>query len=137
MRVTECYPYFIQQWAHDSWNVAQGNEITAEDVRAATPISIANLDESFFQVRFDRCTPAEKRYMRALADLGPGHHRSGDIADRLAMKTTSAAPHRSALIKKGMVYSPTYGDTAFTVPLFDDYMRRAMPNFKPAKPAND
>ena len=131
MKVTECYPYFIQQWSHDAWNVAQGETITEQDVKKATPISITTLDQSFFQVRFDRCTPTEKLYMRALADLGAGHHRSGDIAERLKLNTTSAAPTRSALIKKGMIYSPSYGDTAFTVPLFDEYMRRAIPVFTP------
>lgn len=131
MRTTSRYPYFIQQWSHDAWNVAQGNSITQRDVVAATPIAIAALDQSFFQVRFDRCTPTEKLYMRALAELGAGHHRSGDIADRLKLNTTSAAPTRSGLIKKGMIYSPTYGDTAFTVPLFDAYMKRAMPVFQP------
>lgn len=136
MEVTECYPYFIQQWAHDAWNVADGDEVTLSDIERATPISIASLDQSFFQVRFDRCTPTEKRYMRALAELGPGHHRSGDIAEKLRLNTTSAAPTRSALIKKGMIYSPSYGDTAFTVPLFDDYMRRVIPQFQP-KAAND
>lgn len=127
MRLTECYPYFLQQWAHDAWNGAPGDRITLIDVKAATPVSIAALDQSFFQVRFDRCTPTERKYMRALAELGPGHHRSGDIAEQLHLSTTSAAPTRSALIKKGMIYSPNYGDTAFTVPLFDEYMRRAMP----------
>lgn len=126
MRVTERYPYFIQQWSHDAWNLAEGISITKEDVQRATPIAIASLDQSFFQVRFDRCTPTEKKYMRALAELGPGQHRSGDIAEQLRLSTTSAAPTRSGLIKKGMIYSPIYGDTAFTVPLFDDYMRRAM-----------
>lgn len=127
MQLTERYPYFIQQWSHDAWNVAEGDRITKQDIERATPISIASLDQSFFQVRFDRCTPTEKKYMRALAELGPGQHRSGDIAEKLRLSTTSAAPTRSALIKKGMIYSPIYGDTAFTVPLFDDYMRRAMP----------
>lgn len=131
MRLTECYPYFIQQWSHDAWNVSPGGDISKRDVETATPIAIAALDQSFFQVRFDRCTPTEKLYMRALAELGAGHHRSGDIADKLKLNTTSAAPTRSGLIKKGMIYSPTYGDTAFTVPLFDEYMRRAIPVFTP------
>jgi len=131
MAVTECYPYFLQQWSHDAWNGAAGDRISKEDIERATPTSIAALDQSFFQVRFDRCTPTEKRYMRALAELGAGHHRSGDIAEKLRLNTTSAAPTRSALIKKGMIYSPSYGDTAFTVPLFDDYMRRVMPTFSP------
>jgi hypothetical protein len=87
------------------------------------------LDDGFFKVRFDRCTPAEKKYMRALAELGPGPHRSSDVAEVLKMKISSCAPTRSALIRKGMIYSPAYGDTAFTVPLFDDYLRRAMPDF--------
>lgn len=88
---------------------------------------LAELDGSFFKVRFDRCTPSEKKYMRALAELGTGPHRSGDIAALLGVKTTSAAPTRSNLIKKGMIYSPSHGDMAFTVPLFDQYMKRAMP----------
>jgi hypothetical protein len=128
LRVTDRYPYFIQQWGHDAWNVANVDEITLSDVRAATGVAIKTLDSSFFRVRFDRCTPSEKRYMRALAEFGPGAHRSGDIADRLGLKTTSVGPTRGNLIKKGMIYSPQHGDTAFTVPLFDAYMRRAMPN---------
>jgi hypothetical protein len=128
LRVTERYPYFIQQWGHDAWNVANDDEITLTDVRGATEVAIRTLDSSFFRVRFDRCTPSEKRYMRALAEFGPGAHRSGDIAERLGLKTTSVGPTRGNLIKKGMIYSPQHGDTAFTVPLFDAYMRRAMPN---------
>jgi hypothetical protein len=128
MRLTSRYPYFIQQWAHDSWNAAKGPAITKADVTAATVTSIRNLDESFFKVRFDRCSPGEKKYMRALAELGSGPHRSSDIADRLGLKINSVAPTRNALIKKGMIYSPSYGDTAFTVPLFDEFMRRAMPD---------
>ena len=127
MRLTACYPYFIQQWSHDAWNAAQGSVITREDVISATPVSIGALDESFFKVRFERCTPGEKKYMRALAELGVGAHRSGDIADTLRVKATSVAPTRNNLIKKGMIYSPSYGDTAFTVPLFDEFMKRAIP----------
>jgi hypothetical protein len=126
--VTERYPYFLQQWGYDAWNIASDDVIRLGDVKSATDASIKALDESFFRVRFDRCTPAEKRYMRALADFGPGSHRSGDIADKLNLKTTSVGPIRGKLIKKGMIYSPQHGDTAFTVPLFDAYMRRVMPN---------
>ena len=128
LETTERYPYFLQQWAHDSWNVSKGPTIEATDVELATTIAIHSLDESFFKVRFDRCTPAERRYMSALAELGPGSHRSGDIAERRGVKTTSVAPVRSSLIRKGMIYSPAHGDTAFTVPMFDAYMRRVMPN---------
>jgi hypothetical protein len=129
MRLTSCYPYFIQQWSHDAWNAARGPNITVQDVRVATPTAIAALDESFFKVRYERCTPGEKKYMRALSELGTGAHRSGDIAEMLGVKATSVAPARNNLIKKGMIYSPSYGDTAFTVPLFDEYMKRAMPYF--------
>jgi hypothetical protein len=88
---------------------------------------LAELDASFFRVRFDRLTPAEKNYLRAMAELGPGPHRSGDIAVQLGRKVNSLGPTRSALISKGMVYSPGHGDTAFTVPLFDQFMRRMIP----------
>jgi hypothetical protein len=88
---------------------------------------LAELDASFFRVRFDRLTPAEKADMRAMAELGAGPHRSGDIADRLGRKVTNVAPVRNALITKGMIYSPAHGDTAFTVPLFDGFMHRIMP----------
>ncbi|HSW04692.1 AAA family ATPase [Aquabacterium sp.] len=125
--VTKGYPYFLQQWGYEVWNIAKKSPITLADVERATSEAISALDESFFRVRFDRCTPSEKRYMRALADLGEGAKRSGDIADRLGVKVTSVGPTRSKLIAKGMIYSPQHGETAFTVPLFDDYMRRTMP----------
>ncbi len=88
---------------------------------------MAALDESFFRVRFDRLTVAEKKYLRAMSDLGPGPHRSGDIAKNLKRSVTSLGPTRNQLIVKGMIWSPSYGDTAFTVPLFDEFMRRIMP----------
>jgi hypothetical protein len=128
LAVTERYPYFLQQWGYEAWNAAPGPMIDLNAVKTATDMAIEELDQSFFKVRFDRCTPSEKRYMRALAAFGPGAHRSGDIADRLGVKVTSVAPTRSGLIKKGMIYSPSHGDTAFTVPLFDQYMRRVMPD---------
>jgi AAA ATPase domain len=127
LKLTERYPYFLQQWAHEAWNVAEGNQIKAKDVLAANNNAISVLDEGFFKVRFDRCTPSERKYMRALAELGSGIQRSGDIAQLLKVKTASVAPTRSSLIKKGMIYSPSHGDTAFTVPLFDQYMKRAIP----------
>lgn len=127
LELTERYPYFLQQWAYESWNASASPNITLEVVDRATELAIAELDRSFFKVRFDRCRPSEKKYMRALAELGAGTHRSGDIAEKLGVKVTSVAPARNALIRKGMIYSPAHGDTAFTVPLFDQYMRRVMP----------
>ena len=127
MRVTECYPYFLQQWAYDAWNQATNDVITAADVDIATPIAFAALDADFFKTRYQRCNNSERKYMRALADLGPGVQKSADVAARLELRTNSKGPTRDALIKKGMIYSPQHGDICFTVPKFDDYMRRVMP----------
>jgi len=124
---TRGYPYFLQEWGKHAWDTAAASPITREDVRRASETAIAALDESFFRVRFDRLTPSEKRYLRAMAELGPGPHRSGDIADQLGRKVTSLGPTRNQLIAKGMIWSPSHGDTAFTVPLFDEFMRRIMP----------
>ena len=124
---THGYPYFLQEWGKHAWDVAAGSPITVEDVNRASEIATAALDESFFRVRFDRLTPSEKRYLRAMAELGPGPHRSGEIASVLKQKVTSLGPTRSQLIGKGMIWSPSHGDTAFTVPLFDEFMRRIMP----------
>lgn len=124
---TQGYPYFLQEWGKHVWDVAQASPIQLQDVRLATHEAIAALDESFFRVRFDRLTPAEKKYLRAMAELGPGPHRSGDIAEVLQRKVTALGPTRNQLISKGMIWSPNHGDTAFTVPLFDQYMHRIMP----------
>ena len=124
---TRGYPYFLQEWGKQSWDIAPHSPITAEHVAAASDAALAQLDASFFRVRFDRLTPSEKRYIRGMAELGEGPHRSGDIADLLGVKVTSVAPTRNALIRKGMVYSPNHGDTAFTVPMFDAFVRRVMP----------
>jgi hypothetical protein len=124
---TQGYPYFLQEWGKHAWDVAAASPITEADVQVASAEAIAALDESFFRVRFDRLAPAEKKYLRAMAELGPGPHRSGEIADQLGRKVTSFGPTRNALIDKGMIWSPNHGDTAFTVPLFDAFMRRIMP----------
>lgn len=126
-RQTQGYPYFLQEWGKHAWDCADDSPITLADVNAASTITIAALDDSFFRVRFDRLTPSEKKYLRAMADLGPGPHRSGDIAERLERNVRSVAPTRNNLIKSGMIWSPNHGDTAFTVPLFDEFMRRIMP----------
>jgi hypothetical protein len=123
---THGYPYFLQEWAYETWNVAQGDAIRPDDVERAAPRVIEKLDTNFFRVRFDRLTPTEKKYLRAMAELGPGPHRSGEIARAYGAKVESVGPMRSALIKKGMIYSPSHGDTAFTVPLFDEFLTRAV-----------
>lgn len=127
IETTQRHAYFLQEWGKHAWDAADDSPITDGDVEAAGATAIAALDAGFFGVRFDRLTPAEKRYLRAMASLGPGPHRSGDIADALGRSVQSLAPMRSSLIGKGMVWSPAHGDTAFTVPLFDQFMRRIMP----------
>lgn len=124
---TQGYPYFLQEWGKHAWDVAPASPISKPDVDGGSQAAIAALDESFFRVRFDRLTPLEKRYLRAMAELGPGPHRSGDIAEQLDRKVTALGPTRNQLIAKGMIWSPNHGDTAFTVPLFDEFMRRIMP----------
>jgi AAA ATPase domain len=124
---TRGYPYFLQEWGKHAWDAADASPIDIGDVASASRVAVAALDESFFRVRFDRLTPSEKIYLRAMAELGPGPHRSGDIAERLQRKVTSLGPTRNQLIAKGMIWSPNHGDTAFTVPLFDEFMRRIMP----------
>lgn len=129
IEVTRGYPYFLQQWGYEAWNTSAGPAIEAADIERATKLAIRRLDQSFFRVRFDRLTPKEKDYLRALAELGAAAQRSGAIAARLGVKIQSVAPVRDSLIRKGMIYSPVYGETAFTVPLFDEFMRRVMPVF--------
>ena len=124
---TQCYPYFLQEWGKHVWDVAESSPITVSNVDVASRQAVAGLDASFFLVRFDRLTPTEKRYLRAMAQLGQGPHRSGDIAGVLDRAVTSLAPTRSKLINKGMIWSPNHGDTAFTVPMFDEFMVRIMP----------
>lgn len=124
---TRGYPYFLQEWGKHAWDTASKSPITLSDVDLASTSVIAALDESFFRVRFDRLTPLEKRYLRAMAELGPGPHRSGDIAEQLHRGVTELGPTRNQLIGKGMIWSPNHGDTAFTVPLFDEFMHRIMP----------
>ena len=127
-RVTQGYPYFLQEWGYQSWNLADHSPIDLALIQQTTISSTERLDSSFFRVRFDRLTPREKDYLCALAEMGTGNQRSGGVAERLGVKVQTIAPLRSSLIKKGMIYSPAHGDTAFTVPLFDQFMLRTMPD---------
>lgn len=129
-RLTHGYPYFIQEWGYQSWNRATTSPITFEIIIGATATVVSRLDENFFRVRFDRLTPSEKRFLRAMAEMGPGAHRTGDIAEILGVKVMSLGPVRAKLIKKGMIYSPAHGDMDFTVPLFDEFMLRAIPTME-------
>lgn len=128
------YPYFIQEWGSHVWNVAQASPITLEDVTAVFPAVIAHLDANFFRVRFDRLTPLEQKYLRAMAELGAGPYKTGDIAKKLGVEASGVAMVRQKLINKGMVWSQRHGDTAFTVPMFDQFMIRQMPTLEKHKP---
>ena len=124
---TNCYPYFLQEWGKHCWDCAASSPVTVADVEAASRQATAELDASFFRARFDRLTPSEKRYLRAMAELGHGTHRSGEVAEVLDRSVRAVAPVRAKLIAKGMIFSPAHGDTAFTVPLFDAYLKRIIP----------
>lgn len=126
-RLTKGYPYFLQEWGYQTWNYAKGSPITLQTVQNATDIVIKRLDENFFRVRFDRLIPSEKSFLREMARLGKGPYKTGEIAELLKIKITSTGSVRANLIKKGMIYSPSYGELAFTVPLFDEFMIRAIP----------
>jgi hypothetical protein len=129
IRLTRGYPYFLQEWGYQAWNHSEASPITYKTIQEATTIVRGRLDENFFRVRFDRLTPKEKNFLRAMANLRTETYRSGDIANELGQKITMLGPVRASLIKKGMVYSPAHGELAFTVPLFDEFMRRAIPEF--------
>jgi AAA ATPase domain len=124
---TKGYPYFLQEWGYRAWNLAPENDIDLKVAREATRVALVELDHQFFRVRFNRVTPSEREYMRALAELGEGVHRSGEVAKFVGRRTSQLASVRDALIRKGMIYSPAHGDIAFTVPLFDQFMKRTLP----------
>lgn len=126
---TRGYPFFLQEWAYNAWAVAPGPRITLDDVRRGEAIALPKLDDGFFAVRYNRCTPSEKRYLRAMAELGEGPYRTAAVATTLGRNTNRLGPTRDTLIKKGMIWSPEHGSIAFTVPLFDELMRRKEPVF--------
>lgn len=123
-KITEGYPYFLQEWGFQSWNTANASPINDNDIKKATENALRRLDDGFFQVRFDRLTPKEREYVIAMAELGKGPYRSSEVADRLGEPPSKLGPRRAQIIAKGMIYSPQYGDIDFTVPMFDDYLRR-------------
>lgn len=127
--ITHGYPYFLQAWGYKAWNKAQSNPITYLTVNLATEEVIKQLDNNFFRVRFDQLTPGERDFLRTMAELGEGPYKAGDIADLCNVKVSALSSTRANLMKKGMIYSPSYGYIAFTVPLFDQFMRRTMPNY--------
>ena len=127
VELSGCYAAFVQAYGKETWNMAPGSPITLADVQAAEPVVEAKLDEEFFHVRFEKATPAERRYMAAMADLGNGPYKTGDVAGRLGGRASSSSVHRDSLIKKGLIFSPDHGEVNFTVPHFSPFMRRRYP----------
>ena len=127
LSTTQCYPYFLQELAKQAWDAALQSPITLQDTRNGAHLALAALDEKFFRLRFDRLSRAERKYIRAMAELGPGPHRSGEIAAVLNRPVTSVGPTRSHLTAKGLIWSPGHGETAFAVPRFDEFLRRTWP----------
>lgn len=128
LELTEGYPYFLQEYGKHAWNVAPGPTIRRADIERAHHIAQLELDESFFRVRIGRATKAELAYLAAMADLGPGPHRSGEIAAKLGRPgPEGVAPTRARLIEKGLIYSPAYGLNQFTVPQFEGFLQRNFP----------
>lgn len=122
--LTRGYPYFLQEWGYQVWNASDHSPIGRDCLAIAGKEALRRLDEGFFKVRIDRLTPKEKEYVVAMARLGSGPYRSSDVADMLNEKVTSLGPRRAQIIAKGMIYSPAHGDIAFTVPMFDEYLKR-------------
>lgn len=121
---TEGYPYFIQEYGKHAWNVAATNPITDADAELGCAAAIETLDASFFKARIDRATGAEKEFMKAMACLGKGPYKFGDVAKQRKAQVKSLGPVRATLINKGFVFSPSHGYIDFTVPQFDEFMRR-------------
>lgn len=121
---THGYPYFLQEWGYQAWEQAEFSPITDTHVVMASREAMRRLDEGFFRVRYDRLTPKEREYVQTMASLGRGPYRSADVADSLKVKVQTLAPRRASIINKGMIYSPAHGDIDFTVPMFDDFLRR-------------
>ena len=125
--VTRGYPYFLQEFGKQSWNAAKGpDRITAADVGVGVPIAFDELDTGFFRVRIDGTNDTERGYLVAMASLGGGPYASGRVAAAMGKDTPGVGSLRDKLIKKGLCYSPRYGEIDFTVPLFDDFVRRRL-----------
>ncbi|MBO0345939.1 ATP-binding protein [Roseibium sp. CAU 1637] len=122
--LTKGYPYFLQEWGYQVWNVSERSPIELSCIKVAEREALRRLDEGFFKVRIDRLTPKEKEYVIAMARLGSGPYRSSDVAEQLGEKLTTLGPRRAQIIAKGMIYSPAHGDIAFTVPMFHEYLKR-------------
>lgn len=135
--ISEGFPYFIQEFGKQAWDAAvRADRIDLSDVERGVPVAVAELDDGFFRVRTGRTSDPERAYLRAMAELGPGPVRSSAVAALLGKKVTAVAPTRDALIKKALCYSPRWGEIDFTVPMFDWFMRRLVPDLTSVVPEN-
>ncbi|OGT33017.1 MAG: AAA family ATPase [Gammaproteobacteria bacterium RIFCSPHIGHO2_02_FULL_39_13] len=130
LKQTKGYAYFLQEWGQQAWNIASHTPISEAHAKEATLQALAGLDASFFRIRFEQLTAMQKHYLRAMAELGAEPVASGKIAELLNKKVTDLGKIREQLISKGLIYSPAHGETAFTVPLFDSFMKRVIHDFK-------
>ncbi|MFM2437812.1 MAG: hypothetical protein RLZ55_623 [Actinomycetota bacterium] len=124
------YPYFLQELGYAVWTVSDGPLITKDDILAAVPAYEAKLDQSFFRVRLDRATELQRAYLRAMAQLGPAPQKASDVADAMGRSSTNLGPTRAELISMGLLYTPEHGYAAFTVPHFDKFLLRAIPELQ-------
>ena len=130
IEVTKGYPYFLQEFGKQAWDIATGpTSITLDDVERSIPVALAELDDGFFRVRTGRTSDPERSYLRAMAELGPGPVKSGDVARLLGRTSASLGPTRDDLLRKALCYSPRWGEIQFTVPLFDEFLKRWIPSF--------
>ena len=127
IRITQGYPYFIQELGYQVWGVASDDRVRRSDVATAREAYEAKLDSSFFRVRLDRTTPLQTAYLRAMAELGPQPQKAADVARVMGRESTQVGPTRAELIDMGLLYTPEHGYAAFTVPDFDAFMLRAVP----------
>jgi len=126
VKETKGYPYFLQEWGYQAWNIADKSPIDSDDIKKASIEALRRLDEGFFRVRYDRLTPKEQEYVIAMAKIGKDPYKSSEVAEELSGSVQSLGTLRSNIIHKGMIYSPKHGDIAFTVPMFEDYLRRTI-----------
>ncbi|WP_419925876.1 ATP-binding protein [Candidatus Poriferisocius sp.] len=125
VEATAGYPYFLQEFGKQAWRVAPGPaRITRADVLTAVPLAMEELDKGFFNVRIDRATKAERDYLVAMSSLGADRCRSSDVAKRLGRTTRQVSPIRDSLIKRGLCFAPAHDVIAFTVPMFDEFLKR-------------
>jgi hypothetical protein len=129
---TEGYPFYIQQLGKHAWNLAAGSPIATAVIDTAIPAAQAALDTGVYEIRAQRATDQERRYMRAMAELGEGPYRTGAVAAKLGRKTAAVSMVRQRLLDKGLIYATEdYGYIDFTVPRFAEFMVRYMPYRKP------